>query len=128
MTANGAGVAGIRVGYYHWVAGEGCQQTNPVWKNLETSSDINGDFKLLTNMLPGNEYAYCIAARQPQGYQQSYNGHPGNRFQLQLPDHRRRRLLHPGYWQRDIMLIPAQAQALEQRRDRCTGRLFATTT
>ncbi|MBK7916569.1 MAG: hypothetical protein IPJ94_09945 [Chloroflexi bacterium] len=112
-------MAGIRIGYFHWVAGQGCQQSNPIWQNLETTSDINGDYKLFTNMLPGNGYAYCITAREPEGYQQSYNPATpatGSNFSYQTTGGAI--IWHPGYWERDITLLPAGAQAtrLEQRR------------
>jgi hypothetical protein len=65
-------VAGVRIGYFHWVArGRAASRATPLWQNLETASDINGDYKLFTHMLPGNGYAYCISAREPEGYQQS---------------------------------------------------------
>jgi hypothetical protein len=106
VTANGAGLAGIRVSYYHWVAGAGCNQTSPSWINRDTYSDINGDFKLLTNMLPGNEIAYCIAARQPDGYQQQVIQATGTNFSYQTTGGAI--LYHPGYWQRDVLLTPLQ--------------------
>jgi hypothetical protein len=108
VTSGGAGVAGIRIGYFHWVAGQGCQQSNPIWQNLETTSDINGDYKLFTHMLPGNGYAYCIAAREPEGYQQSYNpATPATGSNFSYTTTGGAIVYHPGYWGRDITLLPA---------------------
>ena len=120
VTSGGAGVAGIRIGYFHWVQGEGCQQSNPIWQNLETTSDINGDYKLFTHMLPGNGYAYCITAREPEGYQQSYNPATpatGSNFSYQTTGGAI--VYHPGYWGRDITLLPLPtgAQALDLNND-----------
>lgn len=111
VTSGGEGVAGIRIGYFHWMQGEGCQQSNPIWQNLETTSDINGDYKLFTYMLPGNGYAYCITAREPEGYQQSYNPATpatGSNFSYQTTGGAI--VWNPGYWQRDITLVPTGAQ------------------
>jgi hypothetical protein len=108
VTSGGAGVAGIRIGYFHWVQGEGCQQSNPIWQNLETTSDINGDYKLFTHMLPGNGYAYCITAREPEGYQQSYNpATPATGSNFSYTTTGGAIVYHPGYWGRDITLLPA---------------------
>ncbi len=110
VMSGGAGVAGLRIGYYHWVPGEGCQQANPAWQNLETTSDVNGDYKLLTYMLPGSEYTYCIAARDSFGYQQSYNPATpatGSNFSYQTTGGAI--IYHPGYWQRNIFLYPVAA-------------------
>ncbi|PDW00611.1 SdrD B-like domain-containing protein [Candidatus Chloroploca asiatica] len=108
ITANGAGVAGVRIGYYQWVPDGGCQQSNPAWQGLETTSDINGAYKLLTTMLPGNGLAYCIAARQLSGYQQSTFQATGTNFSYQTTGGAI--IWHPGYWQRDLTLVPAAAQ------------------
>jgi hypothetical protein len=117
VTHSGAGVAGIRIGYFHWVQGEGCQQSNPIWQNLETTSDINGDYKLFTHMLPGNGYAYCITAREPEGYQQSYNPATpatGSNFSYQTTGGAI--VWNPGYWQRDITLLPVGGAGGVERR------------
>ncbi|MBE7529392.1 MAG: carboxypeptidase regulatory-like domain-containing protein [Ardenticatenaceae bacterium] len=112
VSSGGAGVAGIRIGYFHWVQGQGCQQSNPIWQNLETTSDINGDYKLFTHMLPGNGYAYCITARQPQGYQQSYNpATPATGSNFSYTTTGGAIVYHPGYWGRDITLLPAGGNA-----------------
>ncbi len=113
VTANGYGVAGIRVGYYHWVTGEGCSQANPAWINRETYSDINGDFKLLTNLLPGSEHTYCIAARQPAGYQQTAFPAVGSNFSYRTTGDVI--VYHPGYWQRDVLLAPLQGGLAQAR-------------
>lgn len=105
VTHGGAGVAGIRIGYYQWSFDGGCQQNNPPWQGLETTSDINGDYKLLTNMLPGNALAYCIAARDLVGYQQSNQPATGTNFSYQTTGGAI--IWHPGYWQREITLVPA---------------------
>jgi hypothetical protein len=110
VTSNGVGVAGVRIGYYQWTSNGGCQQSSPAWQNLETTSDLNGDYKLLTNMLPGNALAYCIAARQLSGYQQSNTPATGTNFSYQTTGGAI--VWNPGYWQRDITLIPAQAKRL----------------
>lgn len=83
VTSGGAGVAGIRIGYFQWSPDGGCQPGNPPWQGLETTSDINGDYKLLTNLLPGNALAYCIAARNLSGYQQSNHPATGTNFSYQ---------------------------------------------
>ncbi|MBK8990035.1 MAG: carboxypeptidase regulatory-like domain-containing protein [Chloroflexi bacterium] len=108
VSSGGAGVAGIRIGYFHWVQGQGCQQSSPIWQNLETTSDINGDYKLFTHMLPGNGYAYCITAREPEGYQQSYNpATPATGSNFSYTTTGGAIVYHPGYWGRDITLLPA---------------------
>ena len=120
VTSGGAGVAGIRIGYFHWVQGEGCQQSNPIWQNLETTSDINGDYKLFTHMLPGNGYAYCITAREPEGYQQSYNpATPATGSNFSYTTTGGAIVYHPGYWGRDITLLPLPngARALDLNND-----------
>jgi hypothetical protein len=109
VTSGGAGVAGIRVGYYQWTPDGGCQPSSPAWQGLETTSDINGDYKLLTNMLPGNSLAYCIAARQLSGYQQSNQPATGTNFSYQTTSGAI--FWHPGYWQRDITLVPVGGNA-----------------
>lgn len=109
VTSGGAGVAGVRIGYYQWAPNGGCQQSNPPWQGLETTSDINGDYKLLTNMLPGNSLAYCIAARNLSGYQQSNQLATGTNFSYQTTGGAI--IWHPGYWERDITLVPTGAQA-----------------
>jgi hypothetical protein len=105
VTSGGAGVAGVRIGYYQWSSDGGCQPGSPPWQGLETTSDINGDYKLLTNMLPGNALAYCIAARDLSGYQQSNQPATGTNFSYQTTSGAI--FWHPGYWQRDITLVPA---------------------
>lgn len=105
VSSGGAGVAGIRIGYYQWSPDGGCQQSSPPWQGLETSSDINGDYKLLTNMLPGNGLAYCIAARNLSGYQQSNQPATGTNFSYQTTGGAI--IWHPGYWEREITLVPA---------------------
>jgi hypothetical protein len=109
VTSEGTGVAGIRIGYYHWVQGAGCNQTNPSWQNLETTSDANGSYKLLTLLLPGNQTTYCIAARQPASYQQSNSPATGTNFSYQTTGGVI--VYNPGYWQRDVTLVPVQATA-----------------
>ncbi|MBP6469585.1 MAG: PKD domain-containing protein [Chloroflexi bacterium] len=109
VSSGGAGVAGVRIGYFHWVTGQGCQQSSPTWQNLETTSDINGDYKLLTHMLPGNETTYCITARDLSGYVQNNTPATGSNFSYQTTGGAI--VWNPGYWQRDISLLPAGAQA-----------------
>ncbi|HMP43104.1 MAG TPA: SdrD B-like domain-containing protein, partial [Roseiflexaceae bacterium] len=108
VSHGGAGVAGIRIGYYAWAAGQGCQQSNPLWHNLETISDVNGDYKLLTHMLPGNGHTYCIAARGLVGYQQNNTPATGSNFSYTTTG--AVTIYHAGYWQRDITLVPLTAQ------------------
>jgi hypothetical protein len=110
VTANGAGIAGVRIGYYHWAAGAGCNQSSPAWQNRETYSDINGDYKLLTWMLPGNEISYCIAARQPTGYQQNNLAVTGSNFSYLTTSGAI--VYNPGYWEREITLVAAAVQSL----------------
>lgn len=105
VSSGGAGVAGIRIGYYQWALDGGCQQSSPPWQGLETTSDINGDYKLLTNMLPGNALAYCIAARDLGGYQQSNQPATGTNFSYQTSGGAI--IWHPGYWEREITLVSA---------------------
>ncbi|MBX3055818.1 MAG: carboxypeptidase regulatory-like domain-containing protein [Anaerolineae bacterium] len=105
VSSGGAGVAGIRIGYYQWDPNGGCQQSNPPWQGLETTSDVNGDYKLLTNMLPGNALAYCIAARDPVGYQQSNQPATGTNFSYQTTGGTI--IWHPGYWEWEITLVAA---------------------
>jgi hypothetical protein len=115
VTSGGAGVAGIRIGYFHWAQGQGCQQSGATWQNLETTSDIDGNYKLLTHMLPGNGSTYCIAARQPPGYQQSDNpatSATGSNFSYQTTGGAI--VYNPGYWERAITLVPAATQARSQ--------------
>jgi hypothetical protein len=111
VTASGAGVPGVRIGYYHWLEGEGCEQASPTWQGREAYSDINGDYKLLTWMLPGNEHTYCIAAREPSGYQQSNWPATGSNFSYQTSDGAI--VYQPGYWKRDLTLVPAGALAFQ---------------
>jgi hypothetical protein len=110
VTANGAGVAGVRIGYYHWIDGQGCNQSNPSWQNRETFSDINGHYKLLTMMLPDNGMVYCIAVRQVSGYQQSNIAATGSTFSYMTTGNVI--IYNPGYWERELTLVPAAAQAL----------------
>lgn len=105
VSSGGAGVAGVRIGYFYWVAGQGCQQSSPTWQNLETTSDINGDYKLFTHMLPGNGHTYCIAARALVGYQQSNSPATGSNFSYTTTGGVT--IYHLGYWQREITLVPA---------------------
>jgi uncharacterized protein (DUF2141 family) len=109
VTANGAGVAGARIGYYHWVEGQGCSQSNPSWQNRETYSDINGDYKLLTWLLPDNGMVYCIAVRQAYGYQQSNTVATGSTFSYMTSGNVM--VYHPGYWERQITLAPLATAA-----------------
>jgi hypothetical protein len=110
VTSGGAGVAGVRIGYYRWVDGQGCNQSNPAWEPHETYSDINGDYKLLTLMLPSNAVYYCIAARQATGYQQSNT--PVTEANFSYVTTGNVIVYNPGYWQRQITLAPATAQLL----------------
>jgi hypothetical protein len=109
VTANGAGVAGVRLGAYRWTAGQGCLQTNPTWESLETFSDASGNYKLLTLMLPSNSTFYCIAARQPDDYTQSNTAITEANFSYQTTGGAI--VYNPGYWNRDISLLPTSAQA-----------------
>jgi hypothetical protein len=109
VMSGGAGVAGIRVGAYRWVDGPGCNQANPAWEPRETFSDINGDYKLLTLMVPDNSVFYCIAARQPTGYQQSNT--PVTEASFSYMTAGNVIIYHPGYWQREISLVPDPASA-----------------
>jgi PKD repeat protein len=116
VTSGGAGVAGIRIGYFHWVQGEGCQQSSPLWQNLETATDINGDYKLFTHMLPGNGYAYCISAREPEGYQQSNTpATPATGSNYSYVTTGGAIVYHSGFWQRNITLTPAGSSERRQR-------------
>jgi len=112
VTHGGAGVAGVRIGYYEWAPGQGCQQSNPPWHNLETHSDINGDYKLLTHMLPGNGHTYCIAVRDLAGYQQGNSPATGSNFSYATTGGAI--VYYPGYWQREIILISAGGSARAQ--------------
>jgi len=105
VTSGGAGVAGIRLGAYRWAEGQGCAQTNPAWEPLQTFSDINGDYKLLTLMVPDNSVFYCIAARQPAGYQQTNTAVTEANFSYLATNNVI--VYNPGYWQREISLAPA---------------------
>jgi hypothetical protein len=109
VTANGAGVAGVRLGAYRWVDGQACNQANPAWEPRETFSDINGDYKLLTLMVPDNGAYYCIAARQPTGYQQSNIAITEANFSYLTSGNVI--VYNPGYWQREITLVPSQPAA-----------------
>jgi len=111
VTANGAGVAGMRVGYYRWVEGPGCNQSDPAWEPHETYSDINGDYKLLTLMVPSNAVYYCIAARQATGYQQSNT--PVTEANFSYLTTGNVIIYNPGYWQREITLVPAAGGNLQ---------------
>ncbi|MFO7633070.1 MAG: SdrD B-like domain-containing protein, partial [Caldilinea sp.] len=109
VTSGGAGVAGVRIGYFRWVDSLGCNQSNPSWELQETYSDVNGDYKLLTLMLPSNAVYYCIAARQATGYQQSNTPVAEANFSYVTTGNVM--VFNPGYWSRDIALLPAGAQA-----------------
>lgn len=110
VTNAGAAVAGVRIGYYHWVAGQGCNQSNPGWQNRETYSDVNGDYKLLTWMLPDNGLFYCIAVRQSSGYQQSNTTVTEANFSYLTTNNVV--IYNPGYWQRDLTLVAVTTQPL----------------
>jgi hypothetical protein len=59
-------------------------------------------------MLPGNEHTYCIAARQPSGYQQSYNpATPATGSNFSYVTTGGAIIYYPGYWQREITLVAA---------------------
>jgi hypothetical protein len=106
VSANNAGVAGVRIGYYRWVNGQGCNQANPAWEPHETYSDVNGDYKLLTLMVPSNSVYYCIAARQLTGYQQNTTPVTEASFSYMTPNNVM--VYNPGYWQRAIDLTVNQ--------------------
>jgi hypothetical protein len=61
-------MAGAEVGYFYWDNNTGCSGSNP---NIldSTQADVNGEYRLDTLFLPGND-TYCLRVINLPGYEQ----------------------------------------------------------
>ena len=119
VSSGGAGVAGIRIGYFHWVPGAGLPAEQP---HLAKSGDDQRHQRRLQAVHPYaageriSPTASPPASRRATSKATTRPPRPPAPTSVIKPPSGAI-VWHPGYWQRDITLIPAQAQALEQRRD-----------